>query len=359
MFTLEYRPKKFSEVYGQDENVYILKSLVSSPNSYPRTLIFQGDWGCGKTTSARILARALNCRDRSNPEPCLQCDRCLDPLTYSPFYQELDSSTVGNKETMQSLKNDFFSSSAEDIWRVIVLDEAHLMSRSAQSSLLTILEELPKNIIVVLCTTDVKDLLNTIRSRSVELDFRTLREEMIVKNLQRIIELEGAEVPDSIVKGIARYSRGHVRDSVMALNMYCNVEEKDSFYSKIRSSEEEIIRILECIGTNSKGLGTLLEDLCRRPLEMVKDDFYLVLRNMMIVFGEGEVGETYFDQYKKLVSIWGRNSLTLFSLSLSDWAVNSFSSDITLQALFWSLKSRYSITQDSSKKTKSRFVKHT
>lgn len=357
MFTLDYRPKKFSEIYGQDENVYILKSLVSNPNLYPRTLIFQGDWGCGKTTSARILARALNCRDKSNPEPCLECDRCKDTLTFSPFYQELDSSTVGNKETIQSLKNDFFSSPVSDIWRIIVLDEAHLMSRSAQSSLLIVLEELPKNIIVVLCTTDVKDLLNTIRSRSVELDFRTLREEMIVKNLQRIIHLEGVEVPNSIVEGIARYSKGHVRDSVMALNMYCNIEEKDSFYSKIKSSEEEIIQVLECIGTNSRGLEVLLEDLCRRPLEMVRDDFYLVLRNMMVVFGEGEVGEGYAEKYKKLVSIWGRNSLTLFSLSLSDWAVNSFSSDVTLQALFWSLKSRYSITQGSPKKTGNRFVR--
>lgn len=357
MFTLDYRPNTFSDVYGQEENIYILKSLVSNPNAYPRTLIFQGEYGCGKTTCSRILTKALNCKHKVKSEPCMKCDRCLDSLTFSPYYQELDSSIVGNKESIQNLKNDFFSSPASDIWRVIVLDEAHLMSRSAQSSLLKVLEELPKNIIVVLCTTDVKDLLNTIRSRSVELNFRTLREDMIVKNLRRIIELEGVEVPNSIVEGIARYSRGHVRDSVMALNMYCNVEEKSSFYSKIRSSEEEIIQVLKCIGTNSKGLGELLGELCRRPLEMVRDDFYLVLRNMMIVFGEGEIGETHLEEYKKLISIWGRNSLTLFSLSLSDWAVNSFSSDVTLQALFWSLKSRYSITQDSPKKN-SRFVKN-
>jgi hypothetical protein len=175
--------------------------------------------------------------------------------------------------------------------------------------------------------------------------------------LYRIIRSEGVEVPRKVVKGIARYSRGHVRDSVMALNMYCNVEEKKSFYSKIRSSEEEILKILECMGSNNKYLGELIKNLCSRPLEMVREDFYLVLRNLVITFGGGDPGETFSEQYKKLVSIWGRNCLSLFSLSLSDWAVNSFSSDITLQALFWSLKSRYNLTSENTSGMDKRFIK--
>lgn len=341
MFTKKYRPTTIGQLYGQEENALILRSLIKTPAKFPRSLIFQGEYGCGKTSSARILARGLNCKAVSGERPCGECIVCKDPLTFSPFYQEFDSSTVGNKGDMEKLKTDFFSSSVSGLWRVIVLDEAHLITRSAQGSLLKILEELPENIYVVLCTTDIKDIRYTVRSRSVDLNYRKVPIDLIEKNLKRIVKAENEKVSDEVISSIARYSKGHVRDSVMALNMYCNVDDKVSFFSKIKSSEKEILSYLYCVVSGKGDVVPLIENICKRPLGMVKDDFYWVLRNLVMEFGGGNIGELYKEDYRRISSILGQGCLTLFSLSLGDWVVNSFANDVTAQGFFWALKCKF------------------
>ena len=242
MFNQVYRPNTFEEVAGQDLNIEVLKSVIRTPMSAPRCLIFEGDYGCGKSSCSRLFAKGLNCKNSAvTKRPCGVCSVCTDPLVRTPFYQEFDSCDVGNKEAILSLKDDFFAASSACEWRTINLDEAHMMSRPAQSTLLKVLEDMPQNLFIIFCTTDINSVLDTIRSRSIELSFKRLSIEQIKQNLQRIISAENIYIEDNVLDYIAISSRGHVRDSVKLLDVYQMLEDKSSFLSRIQSSEYLII----------------------------------------------------------------------------------------------------------------------
>ena len=163
MITQQYRPKTFSAVAGHKGVIETLKCIVKNPENAPRTIILQGEYGTGKTTCARILARALNCPNQKGGEPCGDCPVCNSDLDLSPYYSEYDSAIIGNVDTIRGLRDTFYYNS-DDGYKVIVLDECHLISKQAQAALLKVFEETKGNIFFVLCTTDAQMLLPTIRS---------------------------------------------------------------------------------------------------------------------------------------------------------------------------------------------------
>ena len=120
MITQNHRPKVFSEVAGHKNVVDTLKCIAKSPEHSPRTIILQGEFGTGKTTCARILARALNCTHAVNGEPCGNCPVCNADLDVCPFYMEFDSAVVGNVETIRDLRETFYYNS-DTGYRIIVL----------------------------------------------------------------------------------------------------------------------------------------------------------------------------------------------------------------------------------------------
>lgn len=248
------------------------------------------------------------------------------------------------------MKGDLFSRSHACKWRLIVFDEAHLMSRASQSALLKTLEEMPDNMIVGFCSTDVQSILSTIRSRSIELSFRTLSLEEIKTNLRFVADRENLQTTEELLNSIAMASQGHVRDSVMMLNLYSMMEDKSKFLGGIKSSEMEILSFLKCIKTNTDP-SAVLTNICRKPLDRVKNDMFFVLRNLVYRFGGGEIESYYKGEYDELATMYGADCMKLFSLTLSDWAVNCFKQDITVQAFFWLLKSRFSV--QNIEKTKS------
>ena len=217
MITREFRPKNFDEMAGQDINKRILQSIINNPLNAPKVIIMQGSYGSGKTSSARIFARALNCD--SSKKPCGKCSSCLEPLETAVYYSEYDSAVVGSVDKIRDLRDTFFYTMSSG-YKVIVFDEVQLSSKQAQSALLKVLEESPRRLFYVLATTDVEKVLPTIRSRSIELRYETVKEPEIIKNLKTISEHKSQPVSDDILLTIARKSKGHMRDAHMFLDQY-------------------------------------------------------------------------------------------------------------------------------------------
>ena len=187
MISQDYRPQRFEDVAGQDLVKELLKSIVKNPDTAPKSIILQGEYGTGKTTCARILARALNCPNSKNGDACGICDFCKSNIEHTIFYQEYDSAMIGNVSDIKDLKDTFYFDKSLG-YKVLVLDEAQLMTPQAQSALLKTLEESNSGIFFILCTTHIDKILPTIKSRSLKLRFDLINENEIKKNLENIIK---------------------------------------------------------------------------------------------------------------------------------------------------------------------------
>jgi DNA polymerase III gamma/tau subunit len=231
----------------------------------------------------------------------------------------------------------------------LTVSNCHLMSTQAQSALLKILEEMPQNLFIVFCTTDGNKLLDTIRSRSIELYFKCPTEKQTIENLTRIISVEGIAVPPKILNQISIACRGHIRDSVKMLDIYNLLNDSEKFLNHIKSTESLFINFFINVRSGNDVSG-IIEEICSKPLDNVKYDFYYTLRNMVFTFSGQEIQSAYSAQYQQLSQLYGQKVLDVFSFSLSEWVVNSFNSDITTQALLWSLVSKLksqSVSQSS------------
>lgn len=228
MLTLEYRPKTFRDMAGQDIVRKALLHIIKDPKNAPRTLLLCGKFGTGKTTSARIFARALNCPHQlPNGDACGRddCPVCGIDIQDSMFYDEYDSAIVGKVESIRDLRNSFYFGYDKG-YKVIVLDEIHLVSPKAQGALLKALEEPESNVFFLLCTTDPDKLLNTIVSRSFILNFEGVPQQDIINHLKKIIASRepigiSEDQEEKYLKSIALRSNGHMRNAMMLLdNLY-------------------------------------------------------------------------------------------------------------------------------------------
>lgn len=247
MLTLETRPQTFRELVGQDIVKKALLHIIKDPVNSPKTLLLQGGFGSGKTTTARIFARALNCPNKlPNGDACGQkdCPICGHDIQDSMFYDEYDSAIVGNVNSIKELRNTFYFGYTEG-FKVIVLDEVHLVNRTAQSALLKVFEEPEPNVFFLLCTTDPEKLLPTIISRSFELRFNTIEEPAIIEHLKKVCSLNNVEVTpeiDNNLKLIARRSHGHMRNAIMMLDSMFLL--KEDFISTAQDSESLFVRLI-------------------------------------------------------------------------------------------------------------------
>ena len=275
MITKEYRPKMFREVAGQDINKKILQAIVREPAKAPRSLIFQGEYGTGKTTCARIFARALNCK-QNNGEACGRCENCLKDFDESPFYFEYDAGMMGNTEDIKRLRETFYYGISGG-YKVIVLDECHLASRQAQSVLLKVLEESPDRVFFVFCTTNVNMLLPTILSRSQELRFEKVSDVDMRANLERIVEKEKLTPGPDILEIILRKAKGHARNAHMLLDRYI-LQGEEEFRASVKSSEDLFLRFfMDVYRKDREKAFATIDELLTFPLGEVLDDYQLTI----------------------------------------------------------------------------------
>lgn len=222
----KYRPRRFEDVVGQGEEVKLLRTIVEK-NWRPVALLFEGPFGTGKTSLARLAARALLCKNRDGVEPCNDCASCKAMTDDNHFcYTEIDAASKGSVEDVRELKDSLSYTVIGSDLRILTFDECHNLSMSAQNALLQTLEEGQIGVMFFLATTDAQKMLPTIRSRCVELNLRILTAKEVAARLTEVCEKEGVKADDKALKIIGTYCRGHMRDALVLLDQLINLSDE-------------------------------------------------------------------------------------------------------------------------------------
>ncbi len=215
----KYRPQRFDEVVGQEHVTHTIAREVMD-GKVAHAYLFAGPRGTGKTTTARLLAKSLNCTNRGdNGEPDNECASCLG-ITEGTSLDviELDAASHNKVEDVREIRvNVGTVAAAAGAHRVYILDEAHMLSRAAGNALLKTLEEPPEHVVFVLATTEPYKLLDTIRSRSQRFDFHPVPSERLIDHLEDIAGRESIDVDEAAVAMIAGHAGGSVRDAMSLL----------------------------------------------------------------------------------------------------------------------------------------------
>src|SRR6201982_1693012 len=216
----KYRPQKFSEVIGQDHVTRTLKNAIEQ-GRIAHGYIFSGHRGIGKTTIARILAMALNCRSSEKPvtEPCGVCDSCVEIRAgNSVDVIEIDAATNRGIDEIRELREAARYRPARDRFKIYILDEAHQITDATFNALLKTLEEPPDHIVFMLATTQPEDIPQTIRSRCQHFSFRAVKSDDIVGQLRELVTREKIEADDDALALLAEAGDGSMRDALSILD---------------------------------------------------------------------------------------------------------------------------------------------
>lgn len=214
----KYRPQTFAQVAGQDMVKAVL-SRAAAEDRVAAAYLLSGTRGVGKTTIARIFAKALNCRHAPGPEPCNQCDQCRKITQGSHVdVTEIDGASNNSVEDARALRENIGYAPMEGRYKVFIIDEAHMLSRSAFNALLKTLEEPPARVVFIFATTEAHKFPITIVSRCQHFVFRHLGEDALVQHLSQVLSKEDVPFEEGAVRLIARRAAGSVRDSMSLLD---------------------------------------------------------------------------------------------------------------------------------------------
>ena len=214
----KYRPQSLENLVGQE---HIKKTLTSAIElgKISHAYLFTGPRGTGKTSTARILAKSLNCKNGPTVHPCGECESCRDITNSIPIdVIEIDAASNRKVEDAQNLLEKIQYVPVNGKYKIYIIDEVHMLTNHAFNALLKTLEEPPENVIFILATTEVHKVLDTIKSRCQRFDFRRITTDDIVKHLRYISDNEGIKITDDALFAIAKNSAGGMRDSISLLD---------------------------------------------------------------------------------------------------------------------------------------------
>ena len=214
----KYRPQSFSEVYSQEHIVRIFKNSIEN-NRMGQAYLFTGSRGVGKTSVARILAKSLNCSVAQSINPCNKCSNCIDITeSVSPDVVEIDGASNTGVDDVRELQRELLYATASSRYKIIIIDEVHMLSKNAFNALLKTLEEPPANVVFIFATTEPHKVLPTIISRCQRFDFKKIPVDMIVKRLKEIAQIEKINVEDEALYPIAKKADGGMRDALSLMD---------------------------------------------------------------------------------------------------------------------------------------------
>lgn len=220
----KYRPDSFDSVVGQDYTVKMLKNAINT-GKHAHAYIFTGPRGTGKTTSAKIFAKALCCENPMNGNPCNECKSCIS-YKENPDIIEIDAASNNGVEQIRELINNVKLVPTASKYKVYIIDEVHMLTESAYNALLLTLEEPPAHVVFILATTDIQRVPITILSRCQRFDFKSVNRESIINRLSFICAEESIDIDEEALAEIALISAGGMRDALGMLDQLSSNDEK-------------------------------------------------------------------------------------------------------------------------------------
>jgi len=291
----KWRPQTFDALTGQEPVAHILRNALAH-NKVAHAYIFSGPRGVGKTTTARILAKALNCESGPTSDPCGKCPSCLDVADGSSIdVSEIDGASNTGVDNIRDLREKVRYAPSAGRYKVYIIDEAHMLSGSAFNALLKTLEEPPPHVIFVLATTEPKKIPPTVLSRCQHLPFSRMSGHKIKERLKTIADTEGIKIASSPLEMIARAADGSMRDALTLL------DQLTSFSDDISASDvKDLLGITDAetlaglaasvLEGNSKEIITLIATLTDTgtDLKPFTRDFLQFIRNLLVSKITGE-----------------------------------------------------------------------
>lgn len=307
----KYRPRRFGEVVGQKGVVETLRRAVEQ-GKVAHAYIFSGPRGTGKTSVARILAKALNCPNVSSGEPCGECEVCRN-IENSNFLDVIEIDAASNRgiDEIRKIRDQVSYVPVQGKVKVYIVDEFHMLTREAFNALLKTLEEPPPNVVFVLATTNLERVPATILSRCQIFSFKNLSEKEIVERLKTICINEGFEADEEAVKLLSKLAKGSLRDAISLLEQSVaysgkklneqNIREALGLVAEevvdgyidalLRGSSDRIIEIAEMLEVSGNNFEAFLENVLERSLERYR-------KSLNVDFLE--IGKFSWDLYRQI-----------------------------------------------------------
>ena len=248
---LKYRPQSLDDLIGNDNLKISLKSVLNRKKNQIRSFLFIGSSGCGKTTLARIIKNELKCSD--------------------PDFKELNASNVRGIDTIREIINNTSFAALSGSIKIYLLDEVHKLTPDASNALLKLLEDTPKHVRLILCTTEPEKLLTTIKNRCTTYQVSTLRKIEIIKLLKNVLESEGInDFPEEAIKEISKVAEGCPRQALVILDQIIDIEDDDKLIDAINNfsfQKEVVIELLRALlgGKSWKEISKLLKGIEEEP----------------------------------------------------------------------------------------------
>src|SRR5215470_1379571 len=320
----KWRPQKFDDVVGQDAVTRTLQNALSS-RRLAQAFVFAGPRGVGKTTSARILARALNCVNGPTADPCGVCDACLEIAQGRDIdVLEIDAASHTGIDTIREVIIDNLAfAPVRNRYKVFIIDEVHQLSGSSFNALLKSIEEPPAHVVFMMATTELHKIPDTILSRSQVFEFRTIPTALITAQLKKIVTAEGLHADDAALSLIARAAEGSMRDAQSALDQVIafagntiTVEDVSTVLGLV--GRDLLFDLVDAVVAEDAPAAFALADRAvasGHDLRLVVRELTRVVRDLMIVsvdpsrVGDGELAEGERERLTQLASRFSREDL--------------------------------------------------
>ncbi|MDU4671637.1 MAG: DNA polymerase III subunit gamma/tau [Finegoldia magna] len=266
----KYRPDTFDKVYGQKHITDILKNQIETKN-ISHAYIFSGSRGTGKTSCAKIFARAINCLDLQDGNPCNKCENCMSSLEESTLdIIEMDAASNRRIDDIRELRDKVIYPPTKLKYKVYIIDEAHMITNEGFNALLKIMEEPPKHLVFILATTEIDKIPQTILSRCQRYEFKMINAKDISDNIKYILNDLSRKMDDDAIELIANKADGAMRDALSILDQVLSIEKENI-------TKQDINDILGIV--DNTGIFKLVNSIIKKDATEVLDNLYTISHN--------------------------------------------------------------------------------